>query len=86
MNQIHMNFFTGENGYKNQPGKLARNVLRRDYQRFLYTNNLPRDFDQQELEKAAKAYKGPAEQERIKQARQERKKLIRAVQSETGGL
>lgn len=86
MNQINMTFFTGENGYKNQPGKLARNVRRRDYQRFLYTHNLPRDFDQQELEKAAKAYKGPEEQERIKQARQERKKMIRAVQSETGGL
>lgn len=78
--QIDMAFFSGENAYK-QPGKIARNVLRRDYQRHLYTHNLPRDFDQQELEKIAKAYKGPQEQERIRVARQERKKLIRAVQS-----
>lgn len=77
-NPINMAFFVGENGYKNQPGKIARNVLRKDYQRFLYDNNLPRDFDQLALETAAKAYKGPIEQERIRAARKERKALLKA--------
>lgn len=33
---------------------LHRNVLHRDYAKFLYENSLPRDFNKQELEKAAK--------------------------------
>lgn len=83
---INADFFKGENTYKQGNGTLARNVLRKDYQRFLYENGLPREFDQLELEAAAKAYKGPIEQERIRAARKERKAMLRAVQSETAGL
>lgn len=55
---IHQHFFNGPNKYLAKDGKLARQVLRRDYQKFLYENRLPKEFDQQELEKAAKAYPG----------------------------
>lgn len=63
---IRSDFFKGENIYRQQNGQIARNVLRRDYQKFLYQNNLPREFDQQELEAMAKSYVGPVEQEAIK--------------------
>lgn len=56
---IHQDFFQGENKYLSHDGRLARQVLRRDYEKFLYENKLDRRFDAQELERAAKAYRGP---------------------------
>lgn len=55
---IHQDFFNGKNKYLSSDGKLARQVLRRDYAKFLYENKLDRRFDAQELERAAKAYRG----------------------------
>lgn len=76
---IHPDFFQGENAYKQGNGTLARNVLRKDYQRFLYERGLPREFNQRDLEAAAKAYKGPIEHERIRAARKERKAVARSM-------
>lgn len=59
MNTIHANFFTGENKYKTEDNKILRNVLHKDYAKFLYMNNLPRAYDKADLESAARGYIGP---------------------------
>jgi hypothetical protein len=52
-NMIHLDFFKGRPSYV-RGGKLARNVLRHDYSKWLYERNLDRSFSQEDLEKVAK--------------------------------
>jgi len=54
---IHHDFFKLGKSYKSA-GKLARNVLKRDYEKFLYERGLERKFDVLELEKKAKEVEG----------------------------
>lgn len=79
---IHMNFFQGENSYIQDDGKLARNRLKKEYDRFLYVNNLPRSYDVAALEKAAKQYRGPIAQKKARLGNLQHAKFVALCQSD----